>query len=259
MRLPLLKPGVALPVLACACAAIVSAAGTPGLEAKQALPSARSIIDKHIKAIGGREAILAQTSMHSVGTVSLPGPDISGTLETFQGKPNKFLQRMTMPGIGPLEEGFDGTVGWSISPMTGPILLDGKQLEQRKFDVDFYEELKAPERYSAITTMEKTTFDGRAAYKIKLVKKDGDEDIEFYDADTGLKAGVTTSRETPMGTMQGTTVWTDFKQFGPLMHPATTKVTMMNVEMIMTIQSVEYGKVDPSVFTVPAQIKALIK
>ncbi len=33
----------------------------------------------------------------------------------------------------------------------------------------------------------------------------------------------------------------------------------MNTQLVMAITAVEYGKVDPAVFSVPAQIKALIK
>src|SRR4051812_18527590 len=37
-----------------------------------ALPSARSIIDRYVEAIGGRKAILAHTSTHASGTMSMP-------------------------------------------------------------------------------------------------------------------------------------------------------------------------------------------
>jgi hypothetical protein len=36
-------------------------------------------------------------------------------------------------------------------------------------------------------------------------------------------------------------------------------VSAVNTQLIMVITSVEYGTVDPSVFAIPAQIKALIK
>jgi hypothetical protein len=259
MGLLYLKPGIALPVATCVVMLSVGARA-PRVEARQdALPQARSIIDKHLKAIGGREALLAQTSTHSIGTVTLPGPGITGKVETFHSKPNKFLQRMSIPGVGDFEEGFDGTVAWSLSPMMGPMILEGKQLEQRRFDMDFFEELKAPDRYSSITTVEKTTFEGRPAYTIKLVKKNGEEDIEYYDAETGFRVGAKATRESPMGAIQATTAWTDYKQFGPLMQPVTMKVSMMSVQMVMTIQSYEFGRVDPSVFAVPAQIKAIVK
>ena len=254
----ILRPGLALPlaaILAIAPLAAQAPAATPAAQ----LPAARTIIDRHIREIGGREAILAQTSTYAVGTVSMPAAGLSGKLEAFHAKPDKFVQRMSLPGIGDMEEGFDGTVGWSLSPLTGPTLLDGKQLEQRRFDADFYEDLKSGDRYTSITTVEKTTFEGRPAYRIRLVKKAGDEDIEFYDTETGLKIGAVSTRDSPMGPMQSTTTWSDYRKFGNLLQPATTKVSVMSTQLVMSISSVEYGKVDPAVFSVPAQIKALIK
>jgi hypothetical protein len=252
-----LRPGLALPLAAFLAIAPV-AAREAGNQANS-LPSARSLVDRHIKEVGGREAILAQTSSHATGTVAIPAAGLSGKLDAYHAKPNKFLQRMWLPGIGDVEEGFDGTVGWSLSPLTGPTLLEGKLLEERKFDADFYEDLKAAERYESMTTLEKTTFEGRPVYKVRLMKKSGGEDIEFYDAETGLKAGAISTRDSPMGPIQSTMSWSDYKKFGKLLHPATTKVSAMNTQLIMVITAVEYGTVDPSVFAIPAQIKALIK
>ena len=57
-----------------------------------------------------------------------------------------------------------------------------------------------------MTTLGTIDFEGRPCYKVRLVRKTGGEDIEFYDVATGLKAGSITTRETPMGTITGTTV-----------------------------------------------------
>jgi hypothetical protein len=263
-----LRPGVALPLATFLTLALPVAhaqqapAQAPAPAATQIdakLPSARSIIDRHIKEIGGRNAILGLSSTHATGTISLPGPGLTGKLEVFHAKPNKALQRMSLPGIGDVEEAFDGKVGWSLSPMTGPTLVEGKQLQERAFDGDFHEELKSPERYSSITTLERTTFEARPVYKIRLVKKTGGEDIEFYDMETGLRAGLISTRESPMGPMQSTVVLGEYKKFGPLLQPTTMKVSMMGTQMVMSISTVEYDKVDPSVFAPPAAIKALIK
>lgn len=253
-----LRPGLALPLAAVFAIAPLAARGSGGQSTTE-LPAARTIIDRHIREIGGREAILAQTSTHATGTVSLPAAGLTGKLEAYHAKPNKFLQRMSLPGIGDIEEGFDGTVGWSLSPLTGPTLLEGKQLEQRKWDADFYEDLKPSDRYASITTVEKTTFEGRSVFKIRLVRPGGDEEMEFYDSETGLKAGAVSTRDSPMGPMQATTAFNDYKKFGGLLHPATTKISVMSTQMVMAITTVEYGKVDPSIFAVPAQIKPLIK
>jgi hypothetical protein len=143
--------------------------------------------------------------------------------------------------------------------MTGPALHQGKQLDERRFDSEYYGELKPAERYESMTTLEKTTLEGRPVYKVRLVRKGGGEDTEFYDAETGLKAGSVNTRETPMGTITATTVETDYKKFDNLLVPTTIKQSGMGVEQVMTINAVEFDKVDPKVFDPPAQIKALIK
>ena len=52
--------------------------------------------------------------------------------------------------------------------------------------------------------------------------------------------------------MQSTTTWSDYRKFGSLLQPATTKVSVMSTQLVMSITSVEYGKVDPAVFSLPA-------
>lgn len=223
------------------------------------LPDARTIIDRHIEAIGGRKAFLAHTSTRATGTLSMPAQGINGTFELLAAKPNRMMLRVVLPGIGELVDGFDGTNGWSVSPMTGPALAQGKELEQKRFDADFYGDLHDPARYVSIKTVERTTFDGRACYKISLVRKDGGEDIEFYDVATGLKAGGIGTREMQMGTITATETRGDYKKFGDLLQPVSVRQSAMGVEQILTFATFEYDTVKPAMFDPPAAIKALIK
>jgi hypothetical protein len=223
------------------------------------LPSARSIIDRHIKAIGGRAAILAHKSTHAAGTFSMPATGISGALDVYGAAPDKSLVKINLGGVGDLVEGFDGTHGWMLQPMTGPMLKEGKELSEKKFDADFYSDLKEPDKFASMKTLEKTTFEGRPCYKVSLVRKDGVEDIEYYDVETGLKAGASGTRESPMGAITATQMLSDYKKFGDLLVPTTMKQTAMGVEQVLKVTSVEYDNVPPSTFEPPAQIKALIK
>jgi hypothetical protein len=223
------------------------------------LPSARSIINRHIEAMGGRNAILAHTSSHASGTVTIAGAGISGPLEVYSAKPDRSLVKISLGGIGDIIEAFDGTHGWSLQPMTGPRVAEGKELQERKFDSDFYGDLHQEGRYVSMTTVEKTTFEGRPCYKVSLVRKDGGEDVEFYDAETGLKAGATGTRETPMGPMTVTQVLSDYKKFGSLLVPTLLKQTAMGADQITKITAIEFDNVPPSTFDPPAQIKALVK
>ena len=226
---------------------------------KSDLPSARSIIDRHIKAIGGRAAILAHTSSHATGTMKMSGAEITGVLDIYGAKPDKSLLKIDLGGIGVVYEGFDGVHAWSISPLTGPMLTQGKELEEKKFDADFYGDLHEEGRYTSMKTLEKTAFEGRQCYKISLIKKDGGEDIEYYDVETGLKAGASATRETQMGPVSVTQIQSDYQKFGNLRVPTTMKQNAMGVEQLLKITSVEFDNVPPSTFEPPAQIKALIK
>jgi hypothetical protein len=222
------------------------------------LPDARTIVDRHIKAIGGRDAILAHKSMHATGTLSVPASGISGPVEIFGAAPDRALLKSTVPGIGEIVDAYDGVHGWSISPMTGPTLKSGKELEQTRIDSDFYGELRDPKKYT-LKTVEKTAYDGRDCYKISVKRPDGSEDFDFYDVATGLRAGSINTRETQMGTMTVSNVESGYKKFGTLTQATVMTQKVMGVEQRITIDTVEYDKVDASVFDPPAPIKALIK
>ena len=223
------------------------------------LPSARSIVDRHLTAIGGRAAVLSHSSTRATGTFSVGASGMSGALEVFAAKPDKSKVKINIPGVGDVLEGYDGKNGWTVSAMTGPMLLEGKQLDDKRFDADFYGELHDEGRYESMTTIEKTEFDGRQCYKLRLARKGGGEDIEFYDVETGLKAGRIATRETPMGLVTGTTIETDYKKFGNLLQPTTVKNMVMGMQQVITITTIEYDAVPPSAFEPPAEVKALIK
>lgn len=223
------------------------------------LPSARSIIDRHVRAIGGRKAILSHTSLHATGTMTVAGSGITGVLHVYGAKPNKSLVKIGLGGIGELLEGFDGTTGWTLNPVTGPMLAQGKELEEKKFDADFYSDLHESGRYVSMKTVEKTTFEGRPCYKLSLVRKNGGEDFDYYDVETGLKAGATGTRESPMGPLSVTQTHSDYRKFGDLLISTTMNQTAMGVQQVLTITMVEFDNVPPSMFEPPAQIKALLK
>ena len=229
-------------------------------QAASALPSGREVVDRHIKAIGGRDAVLSHTSLHTTGTYAVPASGLIGTMETFAAaKPDRSFQRVAVPGVGEIVEGFDGEHGWSVNPMMGPMLQQGKELEQARFDADFYSELRDPSKYKSLTTVEKTTFENRPCYKVSLVRADGTEDFDFYDVETGLRAGSINRRESPMGPVTTTSVEGEYKKFGNLLQATTLTVKAMGIEQKVTIATVEYDTVAPSAFEPPDAVKALIK
>lgn len=275
--LSMFRPGSALRAAAfmwCLSAAVASAqtpqsstkpqpppAGAPSAQAapSAALPSARTIIDRYVEAIGGRKAVLAHSSTHASGTMSMASSGVSGVVDVYSAKPNRSFIKLTLGGIGDVLEGFDGTVGWSLSSITGPMLTAGKELEQKRFDAAYDADLHEPGRYKSMQTLEKTTFEGRPCYKVSLMHMDGTEDIEYYDVQNRFKVGTVATRDSPMGPVQVTQLFGDYRKFGDLLVPTTMSQATMGVQQVLTFTAVEFDKVQPSVFEPPAAIKALLK
>src|SRR4051812_22029834 len=76
-------------------------------QSQTGLPDAREIINRHIQAIGGRDAVLGHKSMHATGTLTVASAGISGPMEIFgAASPNRVIVKTSVPGIGEIMEGF---------------------------------------------------------------------------------------------------------------------------------------------------------
>jgi len=239
--------------------AVLAAAGTTVRGVPQAsLPPGRDVIAAHVKAIGGAAALASISSMRARGRFEIPAQGISGDIEILSARPAKLLSRVTVPALGRIENGFDGTIGWSVSPISGPELLSGRQLAELADDASFDSHLHAADRVREITTLDKTEFDGRPAYRVKVVFVSGNEQVEYYDADAGWQIGSEASRATPQGIVPMTNVLRDYRREGPLMQPTTFIQRALGFEQRLTFSSFEYDVVPSSAFEPPVEVKALI-
>ncbi len=224
---------------------------------KVKLPAAKEIIDKFIKATGGKQARLKHKASHAKGTMSIPAMGMSGPLEIFAAAPNRLALKIELPGMGIIREGFDGKVGWEVQPMMGPSVHEGVQLEQTRIAADYYSDLNKAKLYKSMETVELTEFEGRKCYKIKLTPRIGPPVFEFYEVESGLRRGSQGIAVTPMGEIPVTNVESDYKTFGDLIIASKTIQKVMMQEIVITIESLEHDNFDQSVFELPAEIKAL--
>jgi hypothetical protein len=241
-----------------AVAALVSGIGAPAVAQAPPLPRASDIIAKYVEAIGGREVVLKHASRRAVGTFSMPAQGITGTLELVAARPDRFLLKVSLEGLGEMQTGYDGSVGWMVSPITGPMLLQGKQLEQLRFESDFDAALHE-EGFQTLETVERTDFEGRPAYKVRALRKSGDEDFEFYDVETGFLVGSVVTRESPLGSVKATNVMADYRAFDGMKIPTRQVQRAMGAEQVLTISTVEFGGVAETSFELPPAIRALVK
>jgi hypothetical protein len=245
--------------LASSLAAIVLLAAATPRAAQETLPSAQAVVDRSIDAAGGASAFEAIKSIRARGTVSIPSQKMSGEFEMLAARPNKTLTRVTMAGIGSLEEGFDGKVGWSIDPVSGPAVMVGRALADRADEAWFDAPLHAPDFVKSVTMVGREAFDQRPAYRIKVVLVSGGEQEELFDAETGLQIGLEARRETPFGSAPTTTIHRDYQKHGAILLPTTQVERILGIEQVVTFTSYEFNTVPGHAFDLPAAVKALIK
>ena len=221
------------------------------------LPTASDIFTKSIEAIGGEAAIRKHTSMVTKGTLSMPAAGMSGKLEIITLAPNKILTLMEFPGVGKITQGFDGTVGWSMNPMQGPSLIEGSMLEELKKSSDMYKDLDPSKIWTKAETKGAVNFGGIPCYEIAVTGGPGDGAL-YYEIQTGLTRGMMLTVETPMGKMPSTTMMSDYKEFDGVKIATRTDVEAMNMKQILVVDSVDYKSIDPAIFNLPPEIKALV-
>src|SRR5262245_10937107 len=91
----------------------VSKAAAPKTDAKAAaLPTADEILEKYVKALGGKEAIEKTSSRSAKGSFEIEALNMSGTFELSAKAPNKNAMKIDLPGVGMVYNVFDGVKGW---------------------------------------------------------------------------------------------------------------------------------------------------
>lgn len=232
--------------------------GDSGDAAQDALPSGRAIVAKHVEAIGGEAAYRAIKSVRARGRFSIAAQGIGGTVELISARPAKILSRMTLSGIGQIENGYNGSIGWILSPISGPELLTGRQLAEVADDAWFDATLHSPDHVKELTTVGRVEFDGHQAFRVRVVSQTGIEQTEYFDTQSGLLIGSEAVRATPQGQVPTVTIMRDYKKFGAILQATTFIQRAAGFEHIVTLTSCDYDVVDDDAFDPPASVKALV-
>lgn len=246
---------------------VAGGGGTPDVSApvdysqemgENGLLTPRAIYTRYIDALGGEKALRAHSSSVSKGKMEIAAMGISGDLTIWSSAPNLFLMVADL-GMGVMTTGYNGEVGYSDNPMTGPTILEGSQLSQALQQADFYGPLNWEKTFPTAETVELADFKGTSAYKLRLVDTSGSEQFQYFAEDTGLLVGFEQNQSSPMGDVFVTASVSDYKEFGGVNTATVTSLDMMGTEIKQVIESVSYEEVDPSKFELPDSIKALVE
>jgi len=236
---------------------MIAVASAGGQAPAAGLPPAKELIAKFVTATNAPAVLAKHSSMRTKGKFEMPAAGMSGDMEIVQARPNKTMMHIDLPGIGQLEEGYDGTTAWSINPMQGPRIKSGKELDALREESSFGSSSRQGPNVVSAETVEKTEMNGEACYKVKVVWKSGRESFDCYSVASGLLVASVSKQETATGTVEVTNLLSDYKEFGG--QKIATRVTQqaMGQEQVLRINTVDYDVADSTTFQMPAAIKAL--
>jgi hypothetical protein len=229
-------------------------ADAPKTDAKAAaLPSVDEILDKFVKAIGGKEAIEKITSRSMKGTFEMEAMSISAPLEMFAKAPNKSAMKIDVPNIGVVNRVFNGTAGWDSKPMLGLRELSGLELAQMKRGSDFYTELNFKKNYTKMEVKGKEKVGSYETYVIEATPAEGSPEKLYFDVNTGLLVRQDGEFESPEGKMQIETYVDDYKVVDGVKIAHTMKQVNPQMTFVMKITEVKNNvEIDEAKFNKPS-------
>jgi len=244
-----------------AMTALIGGALAPAMARAQALPAASEIVAKYVTAIGGKAEILKITSIKQTATMAVPSVGLNAEMEMYSAAPNKMAMKTNIPGLGEMQNGYNGAVAWDVNPMQGPRLLADKELANTAENADFYSSmLYSPDRFASMETVGDSTINGEKVYKVKMVRKATQkESISYFSASTGLLVASFTQQESQMGVMPVLSTMGDYKKFGGVLMPTKLEQQMGPQKIVVTIKDVTINDVPDSAFAIPENVKPLIK
>lgn len=156
--------------------------------------TAEQVVEKHLAAIGGREALTKITSRRATGVMVIATPmgDLTGSLEMSAKAPNKMRAdiRVDLSAMGAGEmvmaQLFDGTTGWSLNSMQGNSQTSGDQLESQKNNFFPTPLLKYKELGHTLSLAPKAQVNGKDAYVVVATPKTGPAVQMYFDTESFL-------------------------------------------------------------------------
>ncbi len=230
----------------------------PALAFAADLPTAESILARSLAKSGGEAAHAKVKGAIMTGKVEMVGHNISGPVEVFsQGDKNYTV--IELPGVGTVEEGYDGETAWEVNALTGPRIKDGeeKNATVRASRLDLLTAWK--DLYKEARTLGEETFDGKPAWKLQLTPNDGGKpEVMYFDKASGLLVRMSQTITTALGEIPVEGELSDYRSVGGILTPFSMTQKAMSQVMTMRFDKVEWNPaMPPHRFDLPPAIKAL--
>jgi len=163
----------------------------------QKAPTLDELVAKNIEAKGGADALRALKSLRSNGKLIVNEGQLQLAYAQTKKRPGEVRSEFSLQGMTAVQA-YDGKEGWKISPFQGrkdPEKMSTDDVKPLMEDAEIDGPLvdwKAKE--STIEYLGREDVDGTSAYKIKVMRKNGDVSFVYLDPDHFLEIRILTQR-----------------------------------------------------------------
>jgi outer membrane lipoprotein-sorting protein len=227
--------------------------------------TADEVVEKHLAAIGGREALGKLTSQKATGTmiIGTPGGDLTGPVEVLSKAPNRTrvsisldLTPMGMSDRMVIDQKFDGTSGWMMNSLQGDQEITGNQLENMKSNV-FPTPLLGYKTAGAKVEMQpREDVNGKSAFVVVYTPKSGSAVRMYFDPESFMLLRTRMTVNTPeMGDLDQMRELSDYRTVGGIKTPFMMVNTNAAQTVTMKLEKVEWNvAIDDAVFSAKAPV-----
>ena len=224
------------------------------------MPAAETVMKKFADALGGADKLKAIKTMRTKGKFALPSMGMEGQLELTQMMPGKVFTKVIIPGAGTQSVATNGDIAWELSTMTGPRLLQGKEIDQIREEGSMEKFYDPMSFYKEVKVVGMEDVEGDKCYKVKVTKKNGDVAHDYFSMKTGLQMKSETTVVNQMGEIKAETLISGYKEFGGLKFPTKSVIKLEGLgERVMTFDKIEINpEIDEKTFAIPEEVQNLI-
>ena len=155
------------------------------------------LVAKNVGAKGGADALRALQSIRLNGKMLVNEGQIQLAYAETKKRPDEVRTETTLQGMTAVEA-YDGKAGWRISPFQGrkdPERMSADDVKPLMEDAEIDGPLvNWKEKGSTLEYVGREDVDGTSAYKIKVVRKNGDVNFVYLDPDHFLEIRILSQR-----------------------------------------------------------------
>jgi predicted Zn-dependent peptidase len=199
----------------------------------------KKLVTDYLNALGGMDKLKTVKTIVTKMSMDLMGQ--SATMEMGQKDNKMFYSEMAMGGQILQEQRYDGIKAKMGGMGQSQTVTEGPQLEALKAQAVTFGQLDYLTDGYELEIKGLEDVDGQKAYKMEVVKPNGEKNYEFYSVKSGLIIRNTSTQPGPQG--EPTTIITDiqdYKAVNGIMFPHTISVNgVMPIPLVMKVQSYE--------------------